>query len=766
MWKAVGAASALCVAAAHAQSTPTSSSPSSTRFTMPASVYDAPPVLPNITDPQAIDAQAAERATYTERIYGTDISSLDLTVEYQAADRLHVGNYLIPSEVLLRPQAEQASGSSDLKISWTNSPSFGFTVTRKSTGDVLFSTEGRKLVFENKFVEFSSSLPENYNLYGVGENVRAFRQGNNYTQTLYAADAGDREPNGERILVNTDETSPEGNYTVHSHGIYQRNAHGQDILLRPDHITWRSIGGSIDLYFFPGPSQPEVTKSYLEVVGLPALQQYWTFGFHQCRWGYKSCNELEQVVNNYINFKISLETIWTDIDYLERYRDFENTTGFWPSGRHYVPIIDSAIYIPNPQNEDDAYPTFERGDHTGSFLKNPDGSLYIGAEGWWVNESVEYYKKVAFDGAWIDMSEVSSFCTGRCGSGKLSLNPVHPPFALPGKPQNLVLDYPEGFSTTNETEAVSASAAVSSSVSAYATSTSTSYLTYATHTDGTLEYEMHNLWGHGILHATYKALSQLLPGVRPFIIGRSTFSGTGAVAGHWGGDNYSKWAYMYFSIPQGLQMSMLGILMFGTDTCGFAGNSDMELCSRWMQLSAFFPFYRNHNTIGSIPQEAYLWAEVIEATVPYIYTLFYYAHEVRHTVLRALAWEFPDPSLAGADRQFLLGSSILVTPALEPRAESVDGIFPGLIQGTETWYDWYNGIVVPDRTLDVSITQGGFVDGNDLRNVTVWGVSGVDRKKVKFNGYNLGVKDVQFDEEKGTLVVSGFKIEAWVGVVK
>jgi alpha-glucosidase len=52
---------------------------------------------------------------------------------------------------------------------------------------------------------------------------------------------------------------------------------------------------------------------------------------------------------------------------MNAYRDFENDEHRFPyaegeefldklhaSGRHYVPIIDSAIYIPNPHNASDA----------------------------------------------------------------------------------------------------------------------------------------------------------------------------------------------------------------------------------------------------------------------------------------------------------------------------------------------------------------------------------------------------------------------------
>lgn len=79
---------------------------------------------------------------------------------------------------------------SELEFSWSNKPSFGFEVTRKSTKDMLFSTMGKKILYENQFIEFKSSLPKDYNLYGLGMDGHAFRLGNNYTKTYYNADAG------------------------------------------------------------------------------------------------------------------------------------------------------------------------------------------------------------------------------------------------------------------------------------------------------------------------------------------------------------------------------------------------------------------------------------------------------------------------------------------------------------------------------------------------------------------------------------------------
>lgn len=394
-----------------------------------------------------------------------------------------------------------------------------------------------------------------------------------------------------------------------SHGVFLRNAHGLEAIFGNKTLTWRTIGGSVDLYFLDGPTPRDVTQQYTNgIVGLPAMQQYWTFGLHQCHWGYQNRDEVQSNVDNYRNAGIPLETAWVDIDYMDAFADFTTDPVNFPAERgqqlinnlhnnsqHFVPIVDSGIWWPGSLTN---YTTYNLGHKLDVFIKNPDGTEYVGkvwpgnavwadwhypaAGGWWADEITRFYQQIEFDGIWIDMSELSSFCEGSCGTSSPQAEPV------PSGERNI--NYPPYAINNIQGPLNSMTIAVN-----------------ATHVDGVVEYDVHNSWGHGLLNATYHGLRQAQPNKRPFIIGRSTFASSGKWAGHWGGDNWATWQMMYWSIPQGLTMSLFGIPMFGVDTCGIAGDVSSELCGRWMQLSALFPFYRNHYARGEQPREP--WSE-------------------------------------------------------------------------------------------------------------------------------------------------------------
>lgn len=119
------------------------------------------------------------------------------------------------------------------------------------------------------------------------------------------------EQTGEHTYVKSSEADATQDYVSYSHGIFLRNAHGQEVILNPKGLTWRTIGGSIDLTFYSGPTVAEVMEQYQRsTVGLPAMQKYDTLGFHQCRWGYNNWSEFADVLANFEKFEIPLEYLW------------------------------------------------------------------------------------------------------------------------------------------------------------------------------------------------------------------------------------------------------------------------------------------------------------------------------------------------------------------------------------------------------------------------------------------------------------------------
>ncbi|KAG9193790.1 alpha-glucosidase [Alternaria panax] len=727
--------------------------------------------------------------------YSDDIKDLKLVVEYQTNDRLHIKIYdadqqvyQVQEEVFARPKHEKANaGNTALEFGIKTSP-FSFAVKRRDNGEVLFDTGTVPLVFEKQYVRLRTKLPDNPNIYGLGEHSDSFR---------FATD------NYERVLLNAESPFIPRNanlYGTHpvyfdhrgdkgTHGVFMLNSSPMQVEIKKadgyQYLEYNTIGGVIDLYFMAGSKPAEVSKQYADIAGYSAMYPYWTFGFHQCKYGYWDVNMVAEVVGNYSTAGIPLEVMWTDIDYMYLREDFTTDRERFPLSKmrelvqtlhsrdqRYILILDPGIHAVGGQ-----YVTYKKGHDMEVFHKAADGSDLLGlqwpgevawpdwfapnTEKWWTGEIQANFNPengIDLDGIWVDMNEASSFCQDvtTCNPRQQAIDqnipphPANPPRPNTGRP---IPGFPASFQPGSTLEArdsedipersdpveVRASKSVSPRQSsngnmkgfpdrewfkpAYQINSHLGDISRqtipmnTTNYDGTWQYDTHNLYGHMMAVTTRESMLARRPALRPFVLTRSTFAGSGRKVAHWFGDNYSAWDDYRISIRQMLSfVSMHSMPMVGSDICGFNGQADQYMCARWAVMGAFQPFYRNHAANDAVQQEFYQWPVVAEAAkkaiatryklIDYIYTGLYYQTKEGTPMINPLFFLYPeDTNTFGIDLQWFYGDALLISPVITDYSDTVTYYLP-----KDTFYDYWTYAKVEGEGKNVTVSNLGYSD--------------------------------------------------------
>ncbi len=562
-------------------------------------------------------------------------------------------------------------------------------VVRDLAGNIISADAvGRPIKFQLGGFSVHKTMPANEHYFGLGDKAGTFDR-RNQAYTLWNTDIGTQEsidPIYKSIPFFL------GISGAHSYGLFLDNTwrtwfdFGKQAR---DAYSFGAEGGPLDYYLLYGPTPKQVVEGYTYLTGTHPLPPLWALGFQQCRYSYTPESQFREIADRLRADKIPSDVLYLDIDYQDRNRPFTVNPQTFPNFPglvsdlrkqqfHLVLITD--LHIAHAPNQ--GYTPYDSGEAGNHFVKKADGSEFAGivwpgpavfpdftraqTRDWWGG----LYKEFVQDGVagfWNDMNEPAVFD----GPGKtMPLDNVHR------------IEEPGFVART------------------------------ATHS------EIHNVVGLENARATYEGLLKLRPDERPFVLTRATFAGGQRYGFTWTGDNSSTWNHLRVATQQLLNLGVSGISFVGADIGGFNGSPPPDLLTRWIEIGAFNPMFRDHTTKGSLPQEVWVHGPEHEAIrrryietryrlLPYIYTLADESSRTGLPMVRPVFLEFPEifaPSSAGfgnLDTEFLLGPSLLVAP--QPFAETLDDYVVSFPKGQ--WYDFWTGLKAPVPPPEPTIVE-------------------------------------------------------------
>jgi alpha-glucosidase len=150
------------------------------------------------------------------------------------------------------------------------------------------------------------------------------------------------------------------------------------------------------------------------------------------------------------------------------------------------------------------------------------------------------------------------------------------------------------------------------------------------------------------------------------------------------------------STPMLLSMGLSGYPLVGDDIGGFAGSPPADLLTRWFEVGAFNPIYRDHTGKGTADQEPWVHGPEQEAIrrryielryelMPYIYTSVEEMCRTGMPLMRPIFLEYPQAeNFYGDNRDFLFGPDFFVAPVVTEMVDAEDMSLP-----PGDWYDYW-----------------------------------------------------------------------------
>ena len=93
--------------------------------------------------------------------------------------------------------------------------------------------------------------------------------------------------------------------------VYDDNQFGEKM------THWMSESGSFSLYIFAGKDLKALQKTIKTLTGAPQLPPTFALGYHQCRWNYKSVDDVLEVHQKFDEHALPVDVIWLDIEHTD-----------------------------------------------------------------------------------------------------------------------------------------------------------------------------------------------------------------------------------------------------------------------------------------------------------------------------------------------------------------------------------------------------------------------------------------------------------------